>query len=172
MATWGTQTMEAVGKGVHWPKCHECPKKSHQSARARWGCDEPAQDPVFHVICSSCHKGVIDGEECPDCGGTGEIPFFECPTKVVDGANLGFRRYLSSLLRLYIQYDSRNVLPYPGAYVDQPAYLLASFDIIDSQRGELQRLEEEKMKKAARRNELLGNKGQGRGFGPVHRPIR
>lgn len=96
------------------------------------------------------------------------VSFFRCPSAVVrNGAPVGSAiPALDGLLRAYVQYDARNVLPIAGGYADQSASFGRCVDIIDAERG---RYAEMHRAKAAREQKLAKMRQQGQGGKPTGR---
>jgi len=155
MRIWGTPVLRDLGQSP--PDCSRCRRPEQESSRIVWGCDEPAAEPVFSVGCSACDGGDPD---CEACEGTGTVWHHQCPAAVIKAAapTGGAVAWLDALIRTYVQYDSRNVLPVAGGYVDQSASFGRCVDLIDAERG---RYEEMRASKQRREQKLASMKSQG-----------
>ena len=141
------------------------------SARKAWGCDGPAPFPVFEVTCSACAGGMSleVGDKCGACNGLGTVWFDRCPTSVLRNIPLSYRATVETAIRAYIQYDTRHVMPSSGGYVEQTAYFGAVVDIIDSERGRLDEIVNDKRDRERKASEMKQQQGAA-GKGRVHRP--
>ena len=132
-------------------------------ARIAWGCDAPAAGPVFEVTCSACSgAGYAEGSDgaCAACNGSGLFKFDRCPSAALGETPLWERASLDHLLRSYLQFDSRHVMPEVGGYSDQSAYWCTAVDLIDSERGRLDALLEDKQERERKAAESRAKKGQ------------
>ena len=109
--------------------------------REKWGCDEPSVTPVFSIGCGSCHGKDL---ACPRCKGLGTVEMFRCPSKLLEDAPAHTQVQVDLLLRCYLQFDSRHVLPVDGGLLDQSRTFVAGCDIIDAERGRYESMKEEK----------------------------
>jgi len=88
--------------------------------RKRWGCDGPTEEP--------CHGArgcpVCDGSdpECPDCHGTNEIHWHECPWKLIEPVH---ERAIVAALHV-----EKGVLPSAGGWHDQAATFVQAWPTI------------------------------------------
>lgn len=155
MRIWGAPVLRDLGQST--PDCSKCRRPEHVKSREVWGCDAPAEQPVFEIGCSSCDGG---DPECDACDGSGAVWIYQCPTSYIRRhAPVGQAvAWLDSVVRAYIQYDSRNVLPAAGGYADQSASFGRCVDLIDSERG---RYEEMRAAKQRREQKLAKMKQQG-----------
>jgi hypothetical protein len=88
------------------PTCTRC---SDPELRKRWGCDEPAADPVTSIApCFLCHGRQPD---CPECHGENEIPIRTCPRRTIRSEHR-----TACLLVLELE---NGLLPAPGGLLDQ-----------------------------------------------------
>lgn len=134
-----------------------------KNARVVWGCDEPAPGTVFEVTCSKCAgSGYVEstGDGCLACGGSGLFSFDRCPTAVLSGMAPWDRVTMDHLMRSYLQYDSRHVMPLSGGYSDQSAFWCSAVDVIDSERGRLESMLEEKQERERKAAEARAKKQQ------------
>lgn len=130
---------------VPFPDCSRCRDPKQVAARERWGCDGPAEYPVFVTMCEVCiGNGYTDAGVCPACGGSGENTHHRCPSATLDEAGAGKRAALENVVRAYMEYDRRNVLPATGGWADQSVSFAAAVAIIDSERGRYEQLEQDK----------------------------
>jgi hypothetical protein len=60
---------------------------------------------------------------CQECKGTGKIYPERCP--------VFYYRELKTLRYLYDNYTIRNILPYGGSPLEQPAVIMRTFDLIE-----------------------------------------
>lgn len=82
--------------------------------------------------CPFCHGSE---EECDKCGGSGSVLYNRCPNSMVAEAPKATQLKLDLLMRAYHHYDTRNVLPSEGAWLDQSRSFLMCVEIIDAERG-------------------------------------
>lgn len=61
--------------------CGVCDLEMYQGRRAKWGCDEPSDNPWLVDRCPSCHELAPD-PRCDLCHGTLKVSFSTCPHKV------------------------------------------------------------------------------------------
>jgi len=110
--------------------------------RRAWGCDAQATRPVFDIGCNRCSGYNPD---CELCTGTNRVDQYRCPNTSLREASVPDRTTVELLLRTYLHYDNRQVLPASGGLLDQTRGWLAACEIIDSERGRI-----EQAKQAAR----------------------
>lgn len=127
--------------------------------RESWGCDAPAERPVWSSPCPEC-RGTED--ECGACKGTGEVEYYQCPRAIIDSASKPTRVKLDLLMRAYHHYDRRNVLPSEGAWLDQSRSFLACVEIIDSERGHWEQVMHEHQEREMKRVQAQGKQMKGR----------
>lgn len=148
--------MRECGKG--FPDCERC--QENPTLRALWGCEEPAERPVFDVTCSRC--GGAD-DSCKDCTGSGLFSFRTCPRRAIEEAGPSVGRNLNGVLRAYVQLDSRQVMPAPGGLYDQAEGFLRAVEIIDAERGRYERMRADRMERERKAAEARSRqKGKGR----------
>lgn len=89
------------------------------AVRARWGCDQDVENPVYAVDCWIC-SGI--GYECDRCNGTGKIPMPRCPG----------RCNTTDVRRVVAAYNwmKKGFLPVEGGYLDQAQTFLNACDFI------------------------------------------
>ena len=139
--------MQTLGKV--FPDCTRCHGPGSDPLRVAWGCDKPAASPVFHIGCSAC---AGQDPDCEDCKGTGEIAMHRCPSALLD-AEPDLSVGVGMLVRAYVQYDARHVLPCgKRGYMEHPATFTHGVEIIDSERARWERMRDdarERERKAA-----------------------
>lgn len=127
--------------GRPFPDCSRCRNEGMEVSRKLWGCDEPADRPVFEVL---AHEG---GDELQ--------PFFRCPTAVMsEGYHRGDLIGVGAVIRCYAQYLAHNVLPASGGYADQSSSWGHAVEILDSERcryEDMIRAKQEREAEAAKR---------------------
>ena len=149
-------TADFVGKS--FPDCARCRLKGSEELRLGWGCDAPAEYPVFDIGCSRCNGADYS---CESCGGRGLIDLYRCPTGLLSDATPPLRSKIDLLMRAYFHYDKRNVLPAEGGWIDQTRTFLAGVEIIDAEKGRLERVRSDKQERdaeAARRRAKQGGR--------------
>lgn len=88
-----------------------------------WGCDAPADEPVFWLDpCPSCGGKRLD---CQACDGTNRMPVFRCPQKL---ATARHRDVLLAALRV-----ESGILPDPGGWQDQANTFVEAFPIAQAE---------------------------------------
>lgn len=96
--------------------CHD-PK-----LRQAWGCDGPAQNPVFYLECVRCQDGPRD-PACQLCRGQGLEPVYECPWRTMP-------REVADLMILYDFMKAGLGFPADGGVQDQAALFLEAVRLI------------------------------------------
>ena len=137
--TWGGEAHSYSGK--RFPDCARCQLPQCGREREAWGCETPSETPVFQVGCGACHGNDY---ACGRCGGIGVIDLFRCPGKYLGDAPAALQLQVDLLMRCYLQYDTRHVLPVDGGLLDQARTFVAGCDIIDAERGRYESMKEEK----------------------------
>lgn len=117
------------------PECVDVP-----TLREEWGCDAPAEDPVFWVTCPSCDGGKRD---CETCGGRGRKYLFRCPARVLWS---GAGRFVDA----YGWYE-RGMLPVDGGVSAQPALLMRAFKVFGREVQEIRANRERRAKELRKR---------------------
>jgi len=126
--------------GREFPDCSQC--QGRDELRAAWGCDEPAAEPVFSVTCSACA-----GERCEECNFTGEVAFHTCPSRALDS-----RPDILEAVRLYQAMSERHLLPRAGGLEDQACALGRVWQLVDDERGRIDRVRDDHRLKAMAAN--------------------
>ena len=120
-----------------------CRKPEAEKSRLLWGCDVPAEHPVFRMTCVGC-AGYHP--ECDRCGGTGYVPLYRCPGSMTDGPT-------SRAVAAYMVLDRHGTWPSQGGSYDQAAAFVDMVRLVDSERAtidnERQEREERKQRHAA-----------------------
>jgi hypothetical protein len=128
--------------------------------RESWGCDEDAPRVVWESICPKCSG---NDEGCVECDGKGYKDHHRCPNSIVRDAPKGTQVHIDLLIRAYMHYDTRNVLPAVGGWLDQTRSFLYCVDLIDSEKAYWESLMDEEMDKQRKRAEMAQKtKGRGR----------
>lgn len=110
-------------------RCPKCQGPGGVLTRKLFGCDEPADVPIFQRTCSAC-DGYGDGS-CDVCGGTGIEMMFRCPA-----SQAGITGALA--VRAYQDWE-RGILQSAGGMADQSATL---HDVLHVVKAEKQKIEE------------------------------
>lgn len=136
-------------------------------ARRAWGCDAPTDEdsPVFTVPCSACAGGerLPDGAvECPDCEGSGEVAFHRCPTALMESLSPWEIQGIEAIMRCYLQYDARHVMPVAGGFGDQSPAFARYVEILDGEKGRYEGMRQEKLEKDRKAAEMKSKRGGGR----------
>jgi hypothetical protein len=83
---------------------------------------------------------------------------------MVDNAPKGTQLHVDLLIRAYMHYDTRNVLPAVGGWLDQTRSFLYCVDLIDAEKGYWEGLADEELQRQRKGAELAsktkGNKGR------------
>lgn len=106
-----------------------------------WGCESPSEASVFQIGCGTCHGKDL---ACERCGGLGVIDMHRCPNNVLGDAPAPQQLQVDLLLRCYLQYEARHVLPVDGGLINQSRSFVAGCEIIDAERGRYEAMKEEK----------------------------
>ena len=136
--SWGASIAKACKQP--FPDCTRCRRPQNEALRLGWGCDAPAPTIVWESTCPKC---AGTDPTCERCDGSGEVGYNECPNAVMRRADTGTQVHLDLLMRSYNHYDSRNVLPVVGAWLDQSRSFLACIDLIDSEKGYWERIRQD-----------------------------
>lgn len=148
---WGADTAKAIDRP--FPDCSRCRRPSSAKSRIAWGCDAEAPRPVFTTSCAACGGGLSD-EPCSDCNDTGLIEYSRCPSAILREVPVYQQEALDALLRCYIQYDSRQVLPVAGGYGDQSPFFARCVDLLDREHGRYLAMEQEKRERDRKAAEM------------------
>ena len=124
----------------------KCPKCRTPSLRKAWGCDAPAEDPVYSRTCTACRG---NGTDCQECQGRGQVMRYRCPQSETDVLGMTVVRALSQW--------QNGVLPGPGGWGDQCSRLA---ELVDVAAAEKHRIDEQAQQAAKKGNG--GGKGKGR----------
>ncbi len=146
------------------PDCSKCRGDGSTELRAAWGCDEPADEPVFRTTCAHCdgNKVVVADALCLACKGTGKKDHYRCMTAVMCESRIQ-RRRVQQLLTAYQAYDAHGVLPARGGLLNQTASFMEGCSIIDSERGRWERIRQGSTKtKRSKPTPVAGSKQRGR----------
>ena len=152
---WGKPTADAIGRP--FPDCARCRLEGSEELRELWGCDASSERPVFQVGCSACHGADY---ACPSCEGRGTIDLYRCPTGFLSAAGILTRNKIDLLMRAYHHYDSRHVLPAEGGWLDQTRSFVLGVEIIDAEKGRLERLRTDKEHRDAEAAKRRANQAQ------------
>ena len=115
-----------------FPECIRCRGPQAKAIRKFWGCDAPADHPVWISSCGSCHGADLN---CVHCHGTNKIHQRRCPSSIIAEAPTHLRVQVDLLMRSHRHYNERSVLPVEGGWLDQSRSYLAAVDLIDSERA-------------------------------------
>lgn len=119
-------------------RCPACVREP--AMREEWGCDQPAEEPVFWITCTTCDGG---DPHCETCGGTAKQSMYRCPANVLwPGAG--------RLVDAY-QWSEKGLLPSEGGVADQPAILIRSLKEFGREVGRIKEAREARMKKLRKR---------------------
>jgi hypothetical protein len=122
------------------PSCRVCRLAGSGELRERWGCDGPAARPVFTTSCPRCF-GFSGGQECPRCGGLGEVTYTRCPAVVADDAG--------PAMRAYSDCKAGYGMPAPGGLAEQAGAFADAVLLIDMERGRIDAEREQARPQAA-----------------------
>ena len=103
---------------------------------------------MFTIGCSSCGG---EDQSCEDCGGSGVKDIYRCPSSFLSQARADQAVHVDLLIRAYLHYDLRHVLPVKWGLMDQSRSFLAACDILDGERGRLEEMKQEKRDRDARK---------------------
>lgn len=152
--------MRSLGKT--FPDCTVCHRPGYEKQRESWGCDAPAPSPVFAVGCSVCAGQLPD---CEECNGTGEVQVHRCPTALLKEDDEAAARVVT-LMRAYIQYDTRHTLPCSGAgFMEHPVSFCAGVEIVDHERGRWDRMRDEARERDRKAAEIRSRQAQAQARG-------
>ena len=101
-------------------RCPKCQGPGGAVMRKMFGCEEPAEVPIFQRTCAAC-DGYTDGS-CETCGGTGYEMLFRCPAS--QSGMVG-----AQAVRAYQDWEN-GILPSAGGMADQAATL---GDVLDEE---------------------------------------
>ena len=89
---------------------------------------------------------------------------YRCPRSIVREAPKGTQVHVDLLMRSYMHYDGRNVLPSEGGWLDQTRSFLYCVDMIDADKGYWEAMMDEEMDRQRKKSELAqrSNKSRGR----------
>jgi len=88
---------------------------------------------------------------------------YRCPTAIVGEASPVLRQQVDLLMRCYLQYDSRHVLPVDGGVIEQTRSFVSGCEIIDGERSRLEMMKQEKRERdqlAAQRKSTQASRGR------------
>ena len=148
--SWGAAVAKACKQP--FPDCTRCRRPKSEALRESWGCDKESDHIVWESTCPKCSGTRPD---CPRCEGTGEVSHRQCPNAIIGNASTATQIKLDLLMRSYVHYDSRNVLPVEGAWLDQSRSFLACVDLIDSEKGHWEGLRQAHTERELARAESL-----------------
>lgn len=115
-------------------RCPAC--RRDPGTRELWGCDEPAEDPVFWITCTTCDGG---DDHCEACTGSGRQNLYRCPARVLwPGAS----RFMDAY-----QWFEKGLLPSEGGVADQPAILIRAIKECGREVGRIKEAREARVKK-------------------------
>ena len=106
-----------------------------------WGCDSPSESCVFQTGCGSCHGKDLS---CGRCGGIGVLDQHRCPSMILGDASPPTQLQVDLLMRCYLQFEARHVLPVDGGLINQTRSFVAGCEIIDAERGRYEAMKEAK----------------------------
>lgn len=169
---WGGSTAKRLESP--FPDCGACLRPEKAQARKRWGCDNKSEYPVFDHTCSVCNgAGYLSVDApCSECEGVGMIVQYRCPTAILRAASVEVSRGIEAVVRAYIEYDSRNVLPFSGGFAEQSAAFAACCAILDSERGHYNEEEQKHMERQRKAADAKASQGAARGPVGAGRPTR
>jgi hypothetical protein len=98
----------------------DCSQCHDPETRKRWGCDEPAAEPVTTL--RPCPFCAGERETCAHCGGTNEVPIYRCPNRIAT------RRELDCVAACVL--TERGILPDRGGWQDQAATFTQAWPIV------------------------------------------
>lgn len=102
---------------------------------------------MFDIGCNRCGGR---NSECELCGGTDRVQKFRCPSAILSKAMPSTQVGVDLLMRAYLAYDSRHVLPVGGGWLDQSRSWVACCEIIDHERGRLEAMRRAKQEQDQR----------------------
>jgi hypothetical protein len=159
---WGAPIAEEIGDAL--PDCAKCRKPEFAELRVTWGCDRPAEDPVFSITCSKCDPDDPD-PDCAKCDGTGAIKHYRCMTKTIaegdSAACWGF-------IRSFQMMEGNGILPDSGGWYDQTSMFADACSILRAERNQWQRIiaahreAMQQIEESKRRNREAVSLGKGR----------
>ena len=79
---------------------------------------------------------------------------FRCPRSIIKEAPKGTQVHVDLLIRSYMHYDTRNVLPAVGGWLDQTRSFLYCVDLIDSEKAYWEGMMDEEMERQRKKSEL------------------
>lgn len=86
---------------------------------------------------------------------------YRCPSALLRDAPAATRVGVDLLMRAYIAYDARHVLPVGGGLLEQTRSFMAACEIIDDERGRLQQMVHQQQEQDARAAKARQNRPQG-----------
>jgi hypothetical protein len=69
---------------------------------------------------------------------------YRCPSALLGSARKDTAMQVDLLMRAYMHYEGRHVLPVDGGLLDQSRAFLSACEIIDAERGRLEQMKETK----------------------------
>lgn len=84
---------------------------------------------------------------------------YRCPSALFRSARSDTVVKVDLLVRAYIAYDTRHVLPVGGGLLDQSRSFLAGCEIIDEERGRLEQMRRTKQEQEARAAKARSGQG-------------
>ena len=135
---WGAPIAKEVGAPL--PDCSRCRGEGSEELRAVWGCDQPADRPVFRITCPVCNGQPVfqRGALCLSCEGTGKKDMYRCMTAVLMGDRVR-KNQVRALLDAY-EYREKGVMPVEGGFLRQSACFVEACEEISRERGRWQKI--------------------------------
>ena len=110
-----------------FPSCARC---SNPGLRLKWGCDRPSESPWDRI--NPCPFCGGDNDDCPECKGSGRVPLYDCPNRVIRPEHRAMVEAVSMI-------RNHGILPDAGGWSDQAAMVSQCFGIVSSELAQWER---------------------------------